>query len=441
MIHQPPRGARDLLPLDVTQKQWVEARLRQVFESWGYHRIITSSLERLDTLMAGDAIERSAVVQVLGEDEAELGLRPELTASIARAAVTRLAETPHPLRLYYQANVFRQIHQGGRTTPQEYYQAGIELLGCGGLLADAEALLLLSECLASLGLVPHGGEDPEMLDPAAPEAPEPPSWFLILGEAGLTHSLLEPFPEEIRPQVRRSISHLDRLALESLPLSPDLRDYALLLLDLRGEPETVIQQVSQLDLNPSQRQRVANLKDLVELLRDSFKAPSGGRSSSGGLASGASALILDLSLVQTFDYYTGIIFEVVRQTPSGQWLLGQGGRYDQLLSLYHPQGQSHPGIGFSLNIEILQQVLLHLNQLPTFTPPSDCLVVPLHSHAHREAIAYAQKLRDNGQGLRVELYLEDDRSPEDVRAYARQRRLGRVAWIRPGALPDLETLP
>lgn len=457
MVHQPPRGARDLLPLDVTQKQWVEARLREVFRAWGYHRIITSTLERLDTLMAGDAIQRSSVVTVQAEDEAELGLRPELTASIARAAVTRLSGTSFPLRLYYQANVFRQFHQGGRTVPQEYYQAGIELLGSGGLLADVEALLLLTDCLVSLGLVPARMETPATIA-AAPghsqqethrqetdlsssnlgaseirAAPDPLPWFLVLGEAGLTHSLLEPFPEAVRSSVRHAIAHLDRLSLEALDLDPQLTRYALTLFDLRGEPTTVLERVSALDLTPEQRERVLNLKNLVGLLEDSLQTrfPRFGQ---------RSPLILDLSLVQTFDYYTGIIFEVVRQTDSGQWLLGQGGRYDQLLGVYNPDNTAYPGIGFSLNIETLQQVLLTLGQLPQFTPASDWLVIPTVPQVYNAAIAYAQKLRDTAEPVRVELHLHPEMNAAAVRNYARERRIQRLAWIRPDALPDLEVV-
>ena len=40
-MYQPPTGGRDLLPLDVAQKRWIEDRLEQVFHQWGYHRIIT----------------------------------------------------------------------------------------------------------------------------------------------------------------------------------------------------------------------------------------------------------------------------------------------------------------------------------------------------------------------------------------------------------------
>jgi ATP phosphoribosyltransferase regulatory subunit len=68
MVHQPPTGARDLLPLDVAQKYWIEERLRQVFRRWGYHWIITSTLERLDTLKAGGAIQPSTVIEVYDEN-------------------------------------------------------------------------------------------------------------------------------------------------------------------------------------------------------------------------------------------------------------------------------------------------------------------------------------------------------------------------------------
>ena len=39
MIHQAPAGARDLLPLEVTQKSWINDRLQEVFQRWGYKRI------------------------------------------------------------------------------------------------------------------------------------------------------------------------------------------------------------------------------------------------------------------------------------------------------------------------------------------------------------------------------------------------------------------
>jgi ATP phosphoribosyltransferase regulatory subunit len=405
MVYQPPAGARDLFPLDVAQKHWIEERLQQMFHRWGYHRIITSTLEHLDALMAGGAVRRSTVLQVQNGDDEPLGLRPELTASIARAAVTRMAGTPHPIRLYHNSNVFRRA-AGHHNHQQEFYQVGVELLGGGGVAADAEVLLLLADGLKNLSLN---------------------AWHLVLGEAGLTRSLLLPFPEDLREQVRQSIAHLDRLALESLPLSPELQERALLLLDLRGDPADVLQKVSSLELDENQRNAVNNLKSLIELLDASLMQLQG---------QNLPALTLDLSLVRTFDYYTGIVFEVVSY--DGQRILGQGGRYDQLLGLYHPEGKTYPSVGFSINIEELQQVLLPTGQLPQQTPPSHWLVVPKTAQAYAAAFAYAQTLRESTHLVRVEVDFGDRDTPEAVRDYARCRRISQIAWINESGLPEVE---
>lgn len=407
MVYQTPTGARDLLPLDVIQKRWIEDRLQQVFYRWGYHRIITSTLERLDTLMAGGAIQRSSVIQLQDIENEGLGLRPELTASIARAAVTRMAEAPKPLRLFYNANVFHRAQAGSESQQQEFYQAGVELLGSGGLLANAEILHLLTDCLNQLGLE---------------------RWHLILGEAGLTRSLLSPFPASLQNKVRRALANLDRVALETMPLEPELRDRALLLLDLRGRPADVLQQVSQLDLDAAQRESVHQLKSLLELLQSTqnSSAPD-------------VPITLDLSLIHTLDYYTGIVFEVVSDSATGHQVLGRGGRYDQLLSVYHPQGETQSGIGFMLQIERLHQILLLTHQLPVQTPASHWLVVAESAQAYVAAFAYAQKLREADELVRVEIEL-NDRSPTEIREYAQQRRISQIVWIDANGTPTIQTL-
>lgn len=412
MVYQPPSGARDLLPLDVAQKHWIETRLEQVFQRWGYHRIITSTVESLETLMAGGAIDRDAVIGLQSVPGEQLGLRPELTASIARTAVTRLTRVTHPQRLYYSANVFRRADHGSHGGHQESYQSGVELLGAGSTWADAEILLLLADCLNSLNLQ---------------------NWQMILGDAGLTRSLLDAFPADVRQQVRDAIATLDQVALETLPLSDQLRQRALTLLNLRGHPENVLQQISSLDLSAAEQERVSRLKTLISLLRQVTHQPQ-------GPAPQLPAVILDLSLIQTFDYYTGLTFEVVRRTDDGCQTLGQGGRYDNLLGVFHPSHKSFPGIGFVLSVEALHQVLLQGHQLPTDTEPSDWLVVPLQPESAAAAFAYAQTIRDASTLVRVEVHLNPDQSQEAIRGIAKTRRIHRIAWIDQDGLPEIETL-
>jgi ATP phosphoribosyltransferase regulatory subunit len=272
-------------------------------------------------------------------------------------------------------------------------------------MADAEILLLLSDCLQSLGLS---------------------RWRVILGEAQLMRSLLSAFPPALQDKVRHAIANLDRVTLENLPLSPELRERALLLFDLRGRPADVLQRVGSLELDAHQRQIVNTLKSLIELLQECSPADK--------------QVILDLSLIQTFDYYTGIVFEVVSETDAGQCVLGQGGRYDQLLGLYDPQGQITPGIGFCWNIEELQQVLLPTGLLPEDTVPCEYLVVPVTPQDSAAAFAYAQNLRGSGELVRVEVELGLRDTPESLREYALRRGIKHIARIRSAGNPELETL-
>ena len=406
MIHQPPAGTRDLLPLDVAQKRWIADRLRQVFHQWGYQRIITSTLERMDALTAGGAIDPASVIQIEDTSEGRLGLRPELTASIARAAVTRMAGSTYPQRLYYNANVFRRFKGGHHGRQMEFYQTGVELLHAAGSLADTEILLLLAESLQGLGMA---------------------EWHIILGEAGLTRSLLSIFPESIQTTLRRCIANLDRVALESLEhpdLSEGLREKALMLFDLRGKPADVLQTVSSWDLDTRGKGMVNELKNLCDRLEKSATNL---------------AIVLDLSLIETIDYYTGIVFEVVSAQNNQYRVLGKGGRYDRLLELYHPEGKSTPGVGFALNLEELHACLLSCEDLPRSTPASDWLVIPKNPQAEIAAIAHAQTLRNAEPSVRVELDL-GGRSPEGIREYAQNSRISRLVWIEADGTSKSEVL-
>ncbi|MDJ0599349.1 MAG: ATP phosphoribosyltransferase regulatory subunit [Crocosphaera sp.] len=400
MIHQPPAGARDLLPLEVVQKAWINDTLQQVFGQWGYQRIVTSTIERLDTLKAGGAIEDETVIQLHNNSGGQLGLRPELTASVARAAVTRMTDTSYPQRLCYRANVFRNPPSGHHGRQSEFYQAGVELLFSGGTLADAEILLLVANCLEKLQI---------------------PNGYIILGDAGLTRSLLSPFSQELRHEVRHCLATLDFVKLENLSYpNEELKNRAILLFNLRGKPEDVLSKVVDLTLDETGKHCLNNLKSLIELVNYS--------------AEQTLPLTLDLSLIQTFDYYTGIIFKVIGQTNHQLQTLGQGGRYDQLLGVYHPQRKSAPGIGFSLNVGALHRCLLSTNILPQKPPLIDYLVVAKSPQDQIEAFKYAQKLRNDNNLVRVTIDLEN-RNEEEIKKYAQENGIKTIVWIEKGKEP------
>ena len=403
MIHQAPAGARDLLPLEVAQKSWINDRLQGVFRRWGYKRIVTSSIEWIDTLTAGGVIDPATIIELQNIGSGRLGLRPELTASIGRAAVNRLNNNTVQ-RLCYRANVFRNPSANHYGRQLEYYQAGVELLFTQGVLADAEMILLLADSINYLGME---------------------SWQLLLGDASLTRSILNIFPTELQDTICHCIANLDRVTLDGLELSADLKAKALKLFDLRGNPLEVLAKVDDFGLDEQAQKTVHHLKSVIELVNHTSenKLP----------------LILDLSLVQTFDYYTGIVFEAVSSIDNKAYVLGQGGRYDKLLQMYHPQNESCAGIGFCFNLENLHSCLLNTNNLPDSIPPSDWLVIPKDASCARTAFKYAQELRTKDSNLRVELNLQPENT-ENIKEYAQTEGIQYLAWVDESGNAQVETI-
>ena len=188
------------------------------------------------------------------------------------------------------------------------------------------------------------------------------------------------------------------------------------------------QVLSGFKLDDAQQGIVSRLKSLTKLL--SLERAK-------GLA--IPSIILDLSLIRPFDYYTGIVFEVI--SSGRRQVLGQGGRYDDLLSLYdvpnRAERRGFPGIGFVLDIEQLRQELANSGHLPETTPHSDWLVVPRNESAAAAALAYAQKVRSD-KTVRVELSLNLEQSADEVRAIARKRNINQIAWISAEGLSETE---
>ena len=101
-------------------------------------------------------------------------------------------------------------------------------------------------------------------------------------------------------------------------MNEDVKGYALELVDLRGKPKDVLSRLSRSTWTSGLIGEISYLKSLIDLWESTNQNAS-------------DRLILDLSFMQTFDYYTGIVFEVA----SNYYVVSQGGRYDRLLGLHH----------------------------------------------------------------------------------------------------------
>ena len=358
-IPQVPYGTKDILPVDAARKRGVENELARLFLTWGYQEVITPTFEYHETLKAGapEASDDSAF-RFFDRSGKMLALRPDMTTPIARVAVMRMKDCPLPLRLFYLANVFRQEEaQAGRQC--EFYQAGVELLGAGGVAADAEVVAVAVESLLTAGLIDFqvclGQVD-----------------FIsgIMSEAGIDAATGQKVKQTL---IERNMVGLAEL-LEECRMEPGIKKMLQELPMLHGKME-MLQEVRGRVKNKISQAALDNLAEIYGLLENY----------------GIDRYVMfDLGIIRDFDYYTGMVFETYT-TGLGYPICG-GGRYDRMAGAF---GREQPATGFAMGIE---RVLLALErQGLDASSDSRSIYVGWAEGKLPQAIAEVRRLRAAGE--------------------------------------------
>src|SRR3989338_4099637 len=150
------KGMHDVLPPDQPYWKHVYKKVSTLVEDYGYDKIDTPILEPAGLFLRSvgevkDIVEKEMdVFKTKGGDE--LSLRPENTASVARAYIEHgMNVWPHPVKLWYCGPMFRHDQpQAGRF--RQFHQCGTEIFGDEHPAADAEAIFVALGFLEALGL-------------------------------------------------------------------------------------------------------------------------------------------------------------------------------------------------------------------------------------------------------------------------------------------------
>lgn len=359
-----PTGFRDFPPSLAARKRAVEERIHRCFERWGYQEVITPTLEYHDTVGRASAIPEEKLFKLIDREGKTLVLRPDQTAPIARVVGSVLRETPVPLRLLYHGSVFRaQERSAGRNA--EFFQSGVELVGEASPEAEAEVIALAVETIRACGLE---------------------AFQLAVGHVGLLDGVLrqavtdEDAVEELKESLgaRNVVGFFD--LLERFSLTESAKRELNSLIRVRSNPAELM---SLKLVTSSQVTRAAaeRLKAMWSSLDDFGVTPY---------------VVLDLGLVGSLGYYTGIYFE--GYTASLGFPVLSGGSYDRLLERFD---RPLPATGFAVKLDRVMEA-------GGVTDPQKRRVAVLFDRSHRsEAIRVAGQLREKGQN--VVLQWRDDR--------------------------------
>jgi len=352
---QAPRGTFDVLPDASAARAHIYVTAAHAFERAGYGRIETPAFEDTE-LFARGVGESTDIVQkemFSFEDQGgrSLTLRPEATASICRAYVEHgMHRLPQPVKLWSWGPYFRHERpQAGRF--RQFHQIDLEAIGTDSPLADAEAIILLSDILAELAV---------------------PGVTLRLGSLG-SHATRAAYRDELIAYLRSHESELSDEVRSRIDQNP-LRAFDS---DHEGTREVMRDAPTMLDrLSDEDGAHFEAVKSSLDRAKVAYE--------------------LDGTLVRGLDYYTRTVFEFTSDVLGAQSALGGGGRYDGLVS--ELGGPEVPAVGWAAGIE---RILLALDS-PAEEPHLDAFIVAPESRREL-ALEIATQARRAGACVDLDL--------------------------------------
>ncbi|WP_457751873.1 histidine--tRNA ligase [Thermococcus sp.] len=368
------KGTRDMLPEEMAKRRWVFERIREVFERYNFHEVLTPTFEytTLFQLRSGEEV----VEQLYAFDDKggrNLSLRPDMTSSVARLYVNSFQNAAKPIKWYYIANMFRyEEPQSGRF--REFWQAGVELIGSDRVEADAEVIALFTESYLATGL-----ED----------------FTVNIGDRVLLDEFARMLGVTDDVGLMRLIDKKDKLskedfvgALKEFGLGEDGIEKVLALIEIRGKPDEVLPKAEELFTSEKAKEEIKRLYELVDLL-DAYGVTD--------------RILIDLGIARGFDYYTSVVFEAIAPNDLGIGSIGGGGRYDNLIEIFG--GKPTPATGFAIGIERLIPILEWKSLIPEPKLRADVYVIPIgrESALRKTAVEIVSAIRRAGVKADVEL--------------------------------------
>lgn len=345
---QAPRGTRDILAPESRRLRALTEAFATQAEMAGYGQVVSPMFEQIEVFRrVGEAtdIVSKEMYHFRDPGDRHLALRPELTASLARAFVQH--RPPVPWKAWYEGPQFRyEKPQAGRF--RQFNQVGAELFGTDDAQADVEVIALAWRFCGALGLR---------------------RLRLVinsLGDRGDREAYLAALAEYFGAR-SGELSAQGRATLARNPLR---------LLDSK---------------RPDDRAVVADAPPIDDCwstaAAEHFAAVLGGLEALGMPAE------RNPRLVRGLDYYRRTAFELASDALDGaQDAVGGGGRYDGLVA--DMGGPEVPGVGFALGVD---RLLLACDAEEVFPAPpdvADVFVVDVTGGA--EATALAEELRRAG---------------------------------------------
>ena len=369
----------------------MQERLNRLYEQYGYRKFKMSRFEDYDLYAQNrDSLRQDRIITFTDADGALKALKPDITLSIMKS------NGGDSEKVYYNENVCREV--GGAF--REILQVGVESVGQIDPYAEAEVIALAARSLEQLS----------------------PKYVLALSDVSFVGSLLDQMG--LSAPVRGKV--LGLIARKNVP--------GLCVLAERGEPtgeqadglRELVELYAPLKEGIGRVGRLAKSNAAWEALRQ--LSLTAGLLESFGLEE---RVRLDFSLVNSMDYYNGVIFQGF--LPGLHTPVLSGGRYD---NLPRKMGKQVGAIGFALSMGLLEERAdggrFDADVLLTYGPDAELAGLAAFAEALRASGRSVRCERAGGSAqlrCRTELRYRSGMTPEEVGLWS-MWRCPRGGWGR-----------
>ncbi|MCI8486593.1 MAG: histidine--tRNA ligase [Clostridia bacterium] len=363
---QKPKGTKDILPSEIYKWQYIEYKIKNIFENYGFKEIRVPVFENTELFQRGVGDTTDVVQKEMYTFDDKGGrsitLRPEGTAGVVRAYIENgMASLPSPVKLWYNMAMYRYENvQKGRL--REFHQIGAEMFSTSSYLADVELITMASKIFKALNIS---------------------NVKLTINSIGCPicrKKYQEALKEFIRPNLDMYCGTC-KTRFEKNPMRildckegkcKQLNSGAPIILDYLCE---------------ECKEHFENVKTSLDSLGIQY--------------------IVDPAIVRGLDYYTKTVFEFISEE-EGYTVLA-GGRYDGLVK--ELEGSDTPAIGFAMGAERLVEVYEKYNKDNMIQDKNMSLYI---AYIGDEANIFTTKLVEN---LReADIFVEKDVTGKSLKA-------------------------
>lgn len=354
ILLQPPRGMRDILPGE--QPYWNQVRriVNRAAQEYGFQRVDTPIVEYANLFVRSvgkgtDIVDREMYVFATKSGD-QVALRPEFTASIARAYIQHgMNVLSKPVKIFSTGPVYRYDRpQEGRY--REHWQANFDIIGEQDPVLDAQIIQLAHRVVTSLGI------------------------------KNIQFQVNTIGCQECRPAYRKLLAaylesrkhKLCQNCRRRLEINP------LRVLDCKEDKCVQMLAIAPQSVDHLCQECRIHFKNLLEYL-DELEMP----------------YIINSQLVRGLDYYTKTVFEIWSGDKEGKkHSLGGGGRYDGLIEMIG--GEKTPAIGFAIGMDRLVLEMQRVSARPYTEAKPRVFLAQLGDLAKKKSLKLFSELEKNG---------------------------------------------